>query len=86
MNFQLYCCLNYNYYDHQTSCKVGVAIVKYVNSLELLCTIIHTNYIDVVSCPSPSEKQFGERSQISWAYSPKVVKTNEIVRSLIIVM
>ena len=24
----------------------------------------------------PSEKRSGERSQISWAYSPKVVKTN----------
>ena len=30
------------------------------------------------------EKRSGERSQISWAYSPKRWKTNEIARSLII--
>ena len=29
----------------------------------------------------PSKKRSGERSRISWAYSPKVVKTNEIARS-----
>ena len=29
-------------------------------------------------------KWSGEQSQISWAYFPKVVKTNEIVRSVII--
>ena len=32
----------------------------------------------------PSEKRSGERSRISWAYSPKRWKTNEIVKSLII--
>ena len=32
----------------------------------------------------PGEKRSGERSQISWAYSPKRWKTNEIARSLII--
>ena len=32
----------------------------------------------------PSEKRSGERSRISWAYSPKVVMTNEIARSVII--
>ena len=32
----------------------------------------------------PSERQSGEQSQISWAYSPKAVRTNEIVRSVII--
>ena len=32
----------------------------------------------------PSEKRSGERSRISWAYSPKWWKTNEIARSLII--
>ena len=31
----------------------------------------------------PSEKQSGERSRISWACSPKLVKTNQIARSLI---
>ena len=42
----------------------------------------------IVPCPSPcappGEKQSGERNWISWAYSPKWWKTNEIVRSLII--
>ena len=32
----------------------------------------------------PGEKRSGERSRISWAYSPKRWKTNEIARSLII--
>ena len=32
----------------------------------------------------PGKKQFGEQSQISWAYYPKVVMTNEIARSVII--
>ena len=32
----------------------------------------------------PGEKRSGERSQISWAYSPKRWKTNEIARLLII--
>ena len=33
---------------------------------------------------APGEKQSGEQSHISWAYSPKVVRTNEIARSVII--
>ena len=33
-----------------------------------------------------SEKQSGERSQISWASYPEAVKTNEIARSVIIIM
>jgi len=32
----------------------------------------------------PGEKRSGERSRISWAYSPKRWKTNEIARSLLI--
>ena len=32
----------------------------------------------------PSKKRSGEQSRISWAYSPKVVKTNEIARLVII--
>ena len=32
----------------------------------------------------PGEKWSGERSQISWAYSPKQWKTNQIARSAII--
>ena len=32
----------------------------------------------------PGEKRSGEQSRISWAYSPKVVRTNEIARSVII--
>ena len=32
----------------------------------------------------PGKKQSGEQSQISWAYYPRVVRTNEIARSVII--
>ena len=32
----------------------------------------------------PGEKRSGKRSRISWTYSPKRWKTNEIARSLII--
>ena len=32
----------------------------------------------------PGKKWSSEQSVISWAYSPKVVKTNEIVRSVIV--
>ena len=43
-------------------------------------------YGSLVPCPRapPGEKQSGERSRNSWAYSPKVVMTNEIARSVII--
>ena len=34
--------------------------------------------------PPGGEKRSGEQSRISWAYSPKQWKTNEIARSLII--
>ena len=36
-------------------------------------------------CVPPGEKRSGERSRISRAYSQKVVRTNEIVRLLIII-
>ena len=35
-------------------------------------------------CAPPGEKRSGEQSQTSWAYSPKVVMTNESVRLVII--
>ena len=42
----------------------------------------------LVSCPAharlPARNGSGERSKILWAYSPKVVMTNEIVRSVVI--
>ena len=38
----------------------------------------------VVSCPPHGEKRSGKQSQISWAHSQKVVRTNEIVRSVIL--
>ena len=42
----------------------------------------------VVLCPAPCtpliDKQSGELSRISWAYSPKVVSSNEIARLAII--
>jgi len=34
----------------------------------------------------PGKKRSGEQSRFSWAYSPKVVKTNEIARSVIITL
>jgi len=34
----------------------------------------------------PVRNGCGEQSQISWAHSPKLVKTNEIARSLIITL
>ena len=41
-------------------------------------------YLRYSLVPSPhvllGEKWSGEQSQISWAYTPKVVRTNEIVR------
>ena len=47
--------------------------------------------VDSYSCglmpnplPPPSEKWSGEQSQISWDYSQKVVRTNEITRWIII--
>ena len=47
---------------------------------ELKVRLVCTFSLVPSPCASPGEKQFGERSQISWAYSPKVVRTNEIVR------
>ena len=41
------------------------------------------NYLFCESAP-PEEKQSGGQSWISWAYSQKVVRTNEIARSVII--
>ena len=32
----------------------------------------------------PGEKRSGQQSRISWDYSPKVVRTNEIARSVVI--
>ena len=44
--------------------------------------------LTLVSCPARmrplGRKRSGERSRIPWAYSPKVVRTNEIARSVII--
>ena len=34
-------------------------------------------------CVPPGEKWSGEQSQISWAYFPEVVRTNEIARFLL---
>jgi len=44
----------------------------------------HTISLVTSPCVPPGEKRSGEQSRISWAYSPKQWKTNEIVRSLII--
>ena len=43
----------------------------------------HLSLMSTMFAP-PNKKWSGEQSQISWAYYRKVVRTNEIVRSLII--
>ena len=57
-------------------------------NFEAMKTLSGWEAAHLVSCPTlcvpPGEKWSGERSQISWAYSPKRWKTNEIARSLII--
>ena len=54
-------------------------------TLSIGCVICMSWHILVSShCVSPGEKQSGERSRISWAYSSKVVRTNEIMRSVIV--
>ena len=55
----------------------------------LLSNYIIIPNVEVVSCHTcthtpPGEKWSGKQSQISWAYYPNGVMTNEIVRSVII--
>ena len=57
---------------------MGLVDVSIVVELGLLPSLVLTPH------GPPGEKQSGEQSQISWAYSPKRRKTNEIARSLII--
>ena len=40
----------------------------------------------LVSCLPEGNSLHGERSRISWAYSPKVIRTNEIARLVIITL
>ena len=51
----------------------------------LLCNVLRKDWSSLVPSPrtSPGEKRSGEQSQTSWAYSPKVVRTNEIARTVI---
>ena len=44
---------------------------------------LYTSLLPRLHAP-PSKKQSGEQSQVSWAYYPNIVMTNEIVRSVII--
>ena len=51
------------------------------------CHFVLLNHVlSLVPSPRvpPGKKRSGERSRIPWAYSQKVVRTNEIVRSVII--
>ena len=58
---------------------------RYVSIISLCCHR-KEGVLNLVSTPRmPSgEKRSGEQSWISWAYSPKVVRTNKIARSVII--
>ena len=70
-------------------CKLTNWVVACTNPLHdpREISVVVTQYcISLVSSPRAphGEKQSGEQSLISWAYSQKVVRTNEIARSLII--
>ena len=60
--------------------------ISAVQSDWLIWQLSQLYWASLVSSPRapPGEKRSGERSRISWAYSPKRWKTNEIARSLII--
>ena len=50
--------------------------------------IMSASWVGLVSCPTPhmppGEKRSCKQTQISWAYYPKVIRTNEFGRSVII--
>ena len=54
----------------------------------ILTHVLYTSECTSSLMPSPrsppGEKQSGEQSRISWSFPQKVVRTNEIVRSVII--
>ena len=74
-----------------SSFSVGLQIGNVNNEVTFsdMITALSTNSLvtpSLVPTPRapPGEKRSGEQSRISWAYSPKRWKTNEIARSLII--
>ena len=60
-----------------------VRLCYYRSVLVLLGRLVKTSLMPSPRTP-PSEKWSGECSQIPWAYSSKVVRTNEVARSVII--
>ena len=56
---------------------------KFSVTVKSISCICHTSLVPTPRAP-PGEKRSGERSRISWAFSSKRWKTNEIARSLII--
>ena len=57
---------------------------KVQHQIVLQTSIISTPSLVTSACTPPGEKRSGKQSQISWAYYPKAVRTNEIARSVII--
>ena len=68
---------------HITTCSLDVnENWEFPNSLTNFTKLQSTNLCPVCACLPV--RQSGEQSQISWAYSPKVVRTNKITRLVII--
>ena len=61
-----------------SECAMKSKVHMIISPLLYCCSLVPTPRAP------PGEKRSGERSRISWAYSPKRWKTNEIARSLII--
>ena len=80
--------------EHATAVSSGHDIHLYGNWIHIKWKPIQDGSqcsvnLNIVLCPAcapPGEKWSGELSQISWAYSQKVVRTNEISRSVIITL
>ena len=58
----------------------GTEVIK---EIRYVFECLTSTLLQFTSLVPPSEKQSGEQSRISWAHSPKVVRTNEIARLLI---
>ena len=61
----------------------------YTYNVHVTCSRMPGRGYRISLMPSPhaaptGEKRSGEQSRISWAYSLKVVRTNEVVKSVII--
>ena len=76
---------NFDYHQLYIKCR---ATPNFIGNREPVdkkrdCRLVKPSLVPRPRAP-PGEKRSGERSQISWAYYPKRVITNEIARSVII--